>query len=157
MSFLTTLWLQLHATHNSNCGLMVALTMVWWLPRFELSKWGLMSFGLMVVANLWGFQNGDLRALGLIVANLWGFQNGGTYELQFDCCQLMYELSKWGGLTSFGLMVANLWASKMATHEQQQQRAQFQKPPPYHKRIKEHETNPTMTTVWWNISPPLYI
>jgi hypothetical protein len=47
----------------------------------------------------------------------------------------------------------------MATHElqqqQQKQRAQFQKPPPYHKRIKEHETNPTMTTVWSNISPTI--
>jgi hypothetical protein len=52
----------------------------------------------------------------------------------------------------------DLQASKMATHElqQQQQRAQFQKPPPYHKRIKEHETNPKMTTVWSNISPPFY-
>jgi hypothetical protein len=119
----------------------------------RLSTWGLMSFGL-IVANLWGFQHGDSWASVWLLPTYEAFKMG-TYELWFHCCQLM-RLSKWG-LMSFGLMVANLWASKMATRELQQQkhRAQFQKPPPYHKRIKEHETNPTMTTVWWNISPTI--
>jgi hypothetical protein len=77
-----------------------------------------MSFGF-IVANLWGFQNGDLWAL------VWWLP---TYELQ-----------KW----------------RLVSFNNKNNRAQFQKPPPYHKRIKEHETNPTMTTVWWNISPTI--
>ncbi len=118
-----------------SCVWPMSLTMVWWLPRFELSKSGLMSFGLMVVANLWGFQNGEtyelrfdgchvmrFSKLGDLWALVWllptyGAFKMGTYELWFDGCQLM-RLSKWEDLWALvWWWLPTYEAFKMGTYE----------------------------------------